>query len=85
MAKLLYHYIQFIVSNAHSSIDRLNKQSVQEHHQVETTLLGVLQVAHLLRVVAISLLKSSKKFLDFFCFGKICGLITKAGLLYRLL
>lgn len=56
-ANLRYHRPQFIMSKI------MNKQSVQERHQVETTLFDVLHKAHHLRVVAISPVESSKKFL----------------------
>ncbi|KAF0726526.1 Uncharacterized protein FWK35_00018311, partial [Aphis craccivora] len=64
VAKLFYCHAQSIVDNTYSKIDVLNEQNVQERHQVETTLLGELQVVHLLRVLAISLVKIPKKYLD---------------------
>jgi len=46
------------VDNAHLKIDGLNEQSVQERHLVSTTLLEVLQVAHIQIVMAIYFVKS---------------------------
>jgi len=61
VAKLFYHHIQSTVNNEYLKIVVLNRQSVEERHQVATTCIVVLKVAHLPKVTEVSLVKSSKK------------------------